>query len=228
MRYSSGQFRFSLVNNKKILKQCLINSFLQGFSDDESNYPAKIENLPKKIVAAIDEAKSSAKSSMKKFIPDLDHFLTEPDQSSFSQITINSDMGMEEEEELEEEAQEDVELEAQEFTQETINDEDEDDFRSELDSSTDDFQSDSEEEVQTPAGPTASNETASSINVDLGDKDPPPHFVKGKDGRMYPISELVFKYYGYKHSIRQHSRQNRFFSNEPYHSLTTWSAWIWC
>ena len=220
MRYSSGQFRFSLVNNKKILKQCLINSFLQGFSDDESNYPAKIENLPKKIVAAIDEAKSSAKSSMKKFIPDLDHFLTEPDQSSFSQITINSDMGMEEEEEEEEEAQEDVELEAQEFTQETINDEDEDDFRSELDSSTDDFQSDSEEEVQTPAGPTASNETASSINVDLGDKDPPPHFVKGKDGRMYPISELVFKYYGYKHSIRQHSRQNRFFSNEPYHSLT--------
>ena len=116
------------------------------------------------------------------------------------------------------------------LTQQTVtanDDSDESDESDGEDEEDDDFQSDYEAEVpEEILHITESNETNSLETPVVGDDAEggksmaDPHLVKGRDGRQYPVTQLVLKFYGNKHSNRQHSRLQRFFENEPYQIMT--------
>ena len=98
------------------------------------------------------------------------------------------------------------------------------DFSSESDfgsTSEDDFQSESESDVElqyemSQADSVADTPTSVADTSRNDEYEFDPHLVRGKDGIYFPISELVLKFYGNRHSTRQHSRMKRFFENEPY------------
>ena len=182
--------------------------------------------FPEQIVAAIDEAKASAWISTKKMIPELGQFVS--DEDSFTHDPIAN--VVEQEDDDEDDADAENEEDEGDLTQQTVtanDDSDESDESDGEDEEDDDFQSDYEAEVpEEILHITESNETNSLETPVVGDDAEggksmaDPHLVKGRDGRQYPVTQLVLKFYGNKHSNRQHSRLQRFFENEPYQIMT--------
>ena len=132
---------------------------------------------------------------------------------------------MEQEDDDEDDADAENEEDEGDLTQQTVtaNDDcDESDESDGEDEEDDDFQSDYEAEVpEEILHITESNETpVVGDDAEGGKSMADPHLVKGRDGRQYPVTQLVLKFYGNKHSNRQHSRLQRFFENEPYQIMT--------
>ena len=160
-------------------------------------------------------------------IPELGQFVS--DEDSFTHDPIANVVEQEDDDD-EDDANAENDEDEGDLTQQTVtanDDSDESDESDGEDEEDDDFQSDYEAEVpEEILHITESNETNSLETPVVGDDAEGgksmanPHLVKGRDGRQYPVTQLVLKFYGNKHSNRQHSRLQRFFENEPYQIMT--------
>ena len=225
---------------------------MPGFSDDECNYPSRIENLEEKIVRAISHAKSTALVKLKKLIPNLDAFTLDSenavlveadadveananlDSSDEDEDTDDSDVDSEEEESDADDAGPDAANlnEDSEHGNVVVTEEDVlslgcDERQASTSHNSNTVENEIPNTERNECRNTEGNECRNTEENEPGNVEGNESLitrsrkmVRGSDGRQYPISQIARNFFGFRHSARAHSRENRFHQNRLYLSHT--------